>query len=82
MIAQIGLDKWPEKMVQLHTQMPSGAKLVLIEFKTGKLPEGPPETLKIPKDELVELCKGAGFTLKEDKTKMLPYQEIVVFERK
>lgn len=66
---------------KIHGQMPSDAKLVLIEFKTGKLPEGPPETLKIPKAELIELCKGAGFTVNEDKSKVLPYQEFLVFEK-
>jgi SAM-dependent methyltransferase len=69
----------PAWLKKLHAETPSGAKLVLIEFRSGKLPEGPPEQVKIPKDKLVELCKGAGFTLKEDKSKVLPYQEFLVF---
>lgn len=71
----------PAWLKKLGAQMPNGAKLVLIEFKTGKLPEGPPEQLKIPKDELVELCKDAGFKLEEDKSNLLPYQEFLVFAR-
>ena len=32
--------------------------------------------------ELIELCKGARFTLKEDKPKAQPYQEFLVFEKR
>ncbi len=71
----------PTWLKKLQRQMPSGAKLVLIEFKTGELPAGPPEALKIPKDEMIKLCKDAGFSLKEDKAKLLPYQEFLVFEK-
>jgi len=71
----------PAWLKKVHDQTPSDAELVLIEFKSGKLPEGPPEALKIPKADLIELCKGAGFTLKEDKSKVLPYQEFLVFKK-
>ena len=59
--------------------MPTGAVLVLIEFKSGNLSEGPPEHVKIPKAELIDLLQGAGFTFKESKAKLLPYQEFLVF---
>jgi len=71
--------KRSEWLKKLHSQMRSGAKLALIEFKAGKLPEGPPEAIKIPKGQLVELVKEAGFTLNEDRPKLLPYQEFLVF---
>jgi arsenite methyltransferase len=71
----------PAWLKKLHDQVPAGAKLVMIEFKTGKLPEGPPEGVKISKDALIALCKDAGFTLKEDKPKLLPYQQFLVFEK-
>ncbi len=66
---------------KLHAQMPSGAKLVIIEFKSGKLPQGPPESVKIAKEEISRLCNEAGFKLKEDQPGLLPYQEFLVFER-
>ncbi len=72
----------PAWLKKLHSQMPSSATLVLIEFKAGELPEGPPEQIKIPKSELVNLANNAGFTLKEDKAIVLPYQEFLVFVRK
>jgi len=68
-----------EWLRKLHAEMASGARLVLIEFKSGKLPEGPPEAMKIPKDRILSLLGEAGFTLKEDRPGLLPYQEFLVF---
>ncbi|WP_231615773.1 hypothetical protein [Novipirellula artificiosorum] len=65
----------------LHLEMRSGAKLVLIDFQEGDLPEGPPEAIKVPKKEVLRLCKGAGFILKQDKPDLLPYQEFLIFEK-
>jgi len=58
--------------------MPAGARLAIIEFKSGELPQGPPESIKVQKAELIALLKKAGFTLKEDRPKLLPYQEFLV----
>ena len=68
-------------MEAIYSQMKSGARLVLIDFKEGDLPEGPPEKIKVPKAEVLRLCKEAGFTFKEDRSDFLPYQEFLVFER-
>jgi ubiquinone/menaquinone biosynthesis C-methylase UbiE len=65
----------------IHSQMQSGAKLVLIDFQEGELPEGPPEEIKVPKKEVLRLCKEAGFILKRDEPDLLPYQEFLVFEK-
>lgn len=65
----------------IHSQMRSGARLVLIDFKEGDLPEGPPEKIKVPKAQVIRLAKEAGFTLKEDRSDLLAYQEFLVFER-
>jgi hypothetical protein len=67
-------------LTKLHAEMAKGARLVLIEFKSGDLPQGPPEK-KIPKAEIVRLSKEAGFSLKEEQPDLLPYQEFLVFER-
>ena len=65
---------------RLFEQMPSGSQLVLIEFNEGPLPEGPPETLKLSRDELVQLVDTAGFTLVSENTDLLPYKTLFVFE--
>lgn len=69
----------PRWLETLHARMPSGARIVLIEFKAGKLPEGPPEAVKIPKDRLVALVREAGFRLQRDDPDLLPYQEFLAF---
>ena len=71
----------PEWLKMIHSQMKSGAQLVLIDFKEGDLPEGPPEKIKVPKAEVIRLCKETGFTLKEDRPDLLPYQEFLVFTK-
>jgi hypothetical protein len=63
----------------IHSEMKKGAKLILIDFREGDLPEGPPEFIKVPKAEVVQMCKQAGFRLQEDRSELLPYQNYLVF---
>jgi SAM-dependent methyltransferase len=73
-----GREAWLGKM---FSEMKGGAKLVVLEFKEGKLPEGPPESVKISKASLTVLVEGAGFSLKKDDPDLLPYQTFLVFEK-
>ncbi|MFW5741254.1 MAG: class I SAM-dependent methyltransferase [Myxococcota bacterium] len=66
---------------RMHEQTKSGAKVALIEFREGKLPEGPPESLKIGKKRLVELMTDAGFESIGEKKDILPYQYMLLFQR-
>jgi ubiquinone/menaquinone biosynthesis C-methylase UbiE len=66
---------------KLAHEMRSGARLVLIEFKEGKLPEGPPEAAKIPRGQLIDLVTKAGFILHAERNDMLPYQVFLVFTK-
>ena len=68
-------------LVKLGKEMRPGAKLVLIEFKEGKLPQGPPEHGKIPRAELVRLVTAAGLVLDGEKPGLLPYQHLLTFRR-
>jgi SAM-dependent methyltransferase len=61
--------------------MKSGARFVLIEFKPGKLPQGPPEKLKIPRAKLLAMATSAGLVLDSEKPKLLPYQTFMVFRK-
>jgi len=61
--------------------MPSGARLALIEFKEGDLPEGPPESAKIPRAQLVRLVTDAGLVLAVEHDKLLPYQTFLLFRK-
>ena len=38
---------------KLHSEMKSESKLVVVEFKEGSLPEGPPEQIKISREEII-----------------------------
>jgi ubiquinone/menaquinone biosynthesis C-methylase UbiE len=73
-----GREAWLKKMA---SEMKPGARLVLIEFKEGKLPEGPPEAMKIPRQQIVEVVSQAGLALEAEKPELLPYQTFLVFRK-
>jgi ubiquinone/menaquinone biosynthesis C-methylase UbiE len=62
-------------------ELQPGGKLVVIEFKEGRLPQGPPEAVKIPKSKLIGMIEAAGFRLAADDPKLLPYQTFLTFEK-
>lgn len=66
---------------KLASEMKAGARLVLVEFKEGKLPQGPPERLKLSRAKLLKLTKDAGLVLDQEKPKLLPYQTFLVFRK-
>ncbi len=72
-------DAWLRKG---FSEMKPGARLVVIEFKEGKLPQGPPEKVKIPKAKLVSMLSGLGLELRVDRPDLLPYQHFLVFEKR
>ncbi len=63
------------------SSMPSGARLALMEFKEGDLPEGPPESVKIPRDQLVDMVTDVGLVLASERVDLLPYQTFLVFHK-
>jgi ubiquinone/menaquinone biosynthesis C-methylase UbiE len=66
---------------KLAGEMPKGARLVVVEFKEGPLPEGPPEQAKIPKAELIRLVTATGLRLESEKLDLLPYQSLLTFRK-
>jgi SAM-dependent methyltransferase len=74
----------PDRSAWLHrvaSQMKAGARLALIEFKEGKLPEGPPASAKIPRAQLMDLAAKAGLKLDSENATLLPYQVFLVFRK-
>jgi SAM-dependent methyltransferase len=65
---------------RLHSEMRPGARVVLIEFKEGELPEGPPESVKIDRRAMIALMEEAGFRLSAERPDLLPYQHFLVFD--
>lgn len=66
---------------RIYQALGSGAKLVLIEFREGDLPAGPPASIKIPKGEMLKLARKVGFRLTDDHSSLLPYQYFLVFSK-
>jgi SAM-dependent methyltransferase len=71
----------PAWLRRLVAEMRPGARVALIEFREGPLPQGPPESVKIPKAELVRLMAAAGLRLDGEKTGLLPYQHFLLFRK-
>ncbi len=71
----------PAWLARLARQMHKGARLALVEFKEGKLPEGPPEAMKLSRAQVVTLATGAGLALDGEKPDLLPYQTFLVFRK-
>jgi ubiquinone/menaquinone biosynthesis C-methylase UbiE len=69
-------------LATLYSEITKGTKLILIEFREGDLPQGPPEKMKITSKEMLALMTGAGFTLIKKDSTMLPYQNYFEFEKK
>ena len=69
---------WLDRLV---AEMKAGSRLALIEFKEGRLPEGPPEAAKITRAQMLELAGKAGLTLASERPDLLPYQTFLVFRK-
>lgn len=68
-------------LAKLRDQLKPGGRLVVIEFRMGELPVGPPESMRIPKAQIVREVTAAGFELAGEEGELLPYQELLIFTR-
>jgi SAM-dependent methyltransferase len=68
-------------LATLVAEMKPAARLVLIEYKEGPLPKGPPESMKIPHAQLLKLADEAGLAMVQDRADLLPYQHYMVFTK-
>ncbi|MBU1498973.1 class I SAM-dependent methyltransferase [Myxococcota bacterium] len=65
----------------LFSKMKSSSRLVILEFKMGKLPSGPPDSLKIPEKDIISMVTKAGFKFVYNKKTILPYHEFLIFTK-
>ena len=70
-----------EWLAKIARGMKKGARLALIEFKEGPLPQGPPEGAKLPRRELLALGQQAGLQLVTEHADLLPYQVFLVLRK-
>jgi len=66
---------------KLAGNLKPGARLVLLEFKEGQLPVGPPDEEKLPRSSLLEIAQRYGLTLAGDFPEVVPYQHFLVFTK-
>ena len=71
-------NSWLKKV---YAQMKKGSRLVLIEFKEGKLPEGPPEDIKISLKKMISIVENAGFMIVKQNVMLLPFQYYLEFKK-
>ncbi len=71
----------PAWLKTLSNQVRHDTRLVIVEFKEGDLPQGPPSTMKIPKDQIQSLVRSAGFESTGEIPNLLPYQVILQFKK-
>lgn len=64
----------------LHKFMKKGARLVVVDFKKGKLPFGPKDEMKVSKKQIRKELQSAGFK-RVRHSDDLEYQFISVFEK-
>jgi 2-polyprenyl-3-methyl-5-hydroxy-6-metoxy-1,4-benzoquinol methylase len=65
----------------MYAEAMSSARLVVVEFKEGELPEGPPKSLKMPRNEVAKLVTNAGFAKIAEDSELLPYQFVLTFNK-
>lgn len=64
---------------RLKQSLTSGARLVVVDFKMGELPHGPPPHMRLAPDRVVEELAQAGYALTARDEASLPYQYVLVF---
>ncbi len=70
----------PAYFRNLASRLEPGGRIVLIDFKQGKLPVGPPESMKIPGEQVDAEMAEAGYERVEADTALLPYQWIRIYQ--
>ena len=73
------VDDQADYLALIKKRLKAGGQLVMIDFHKRELPVGPPNTMKIARDDLLQQMQAHGFRLVREHT-FLPYQYFLVFE--
>jgi len=65
----------------LASRLRDGARVVIVDFKMGDLPVGPPDAMKVPPETIEAEMRAAGYERVERDGETLPYQNVFVFQR-
>ncbi|HEY7388330.1 MAG TPA: class I SAM-dependent methyltransferase [Bryobacteraceae bacterium] len=74
------IENRPAYYRRLNTALKPGGRIVNIDFYKKDLPVGPPVSMKLSEEQVIDEFKAAGFKLAR-KHDMLPYQYFLEFER-
>jgi ubiquinone/menaquinone biosynthesis C-methylase UbiE len=66
---------------KLAEALKPGGRVVMVDFHKKPLPVGPPESMKLSREQVISELEGAGFRLAREH-ELLPYQYFLEFERK
>ena len=69
----------PAYFRRVRERLRPGGLVVIVDFKAGDLPVGPPEAMKIPAEVVSAEMASAGFELAGSEHERLPYQFALVF---
>jgi SAM-dependent methyltransferase len=64
---------------KLKNKLRTGARLVIIDFKKGDLPIGPPDSMKLSPEEVISELSAIEYNLVRNHT-FLPYQYVLMFQ--
>jgi arsenite methyltransferase len=74
------IDGRPAYLAKLKNALRPGGRIVIIDFKEGKLPVGPPPSMKIPEAGMIGEFAAAGFRLSR-RHDILPHQYFLEFRQ-
>ncbi|MDP6967300.1 MAG: hypothetical protein QF551_08530, partial [Candidatus Marinimicrobia bacterium] len=55
-----------------------GGRLVIVDFRKGELPVGPPDQMKLTFGQVISELGAAGYNLMQ-RSEVLPYQYLLIF---
>jgi ubiquinone/menaquinone biosynthesis C-methylase UbiE len=64
---------------RLRRNLAGGGRVVIVDFKMGQRPVGPPERMKVPPDVVIRELAAAGYRVVLDDRTLLPHQYLLVF---
>jgi predicted methyltransferase len=73
------LDHRAAYLPHLRRALRPGGRVVVVDWKAGSLPEGPPPEHKLARERVVAEMESAGFAL-VDQPELLPYHYVLVFQ--
>jgi SAM-dependent methyltransferase len=75
------IDQRSDYFTALHDGIRNGGRLVVVDFRPGDLPMGPPEEMKVADHTVLEELYQAGFIRSKVDEHTLPYQYIITMWR-